>query len=77
MRLLFQKIPKSCISMLLLLFVLPLSIMAQTKSVSGVVKDGKGEPVPNVTVAVKGSKTGVATTANGSFTISEAPGATL
>lgn len=77
MRLLFQKIPKSCISMLLLLFVLPLSIMAQTKSVSGVVKDGKGEPVPNVTVTVKGSKTAVATAANGSFTISAAPGATL
>jgi TonB-dependent starch-binding outer membrane protein SusC len=77
MRLLFQKIPKSCFSMLLLLFVLPLSIMAQTKSVSGVVKDGKGEPVPNVTVTVKGSKTGVATAANGSFTISAAPGATL
>lgn len=77
MRLLFQKIPKSCISMLLLLFVLPLSIMAQTKTVSGVVKDGKGDPVPNVTVAVKGSKTAVATAANGSFTISAAPGATL
>jgi TonB-dependent starch-binding outer membrane protein SusC len=77
MRLLFQKFRKSCIYTLLLLFVLPLSIMAQTKSVSGVVKDGKGEPVPNVTVAVKGSKTGVATAANGSFTISAAPGATL
>ncbi|MBP6025124.1 SusC/RagA family TonB-linked outer membrane protein [Ferruginibacter sp.] len=77
MRLLFQKLHKSCIYMLLLLFVLPLSIMAQTKSVSGVVKDGKGEPVPNVTVTVKGSKTAVATAANGSFTISVAPGATL
>jgi TonB-dependent starch-binding outer membrane protein SusC len=77
MRLLFQKFRKSCIYTLLLLFVLPLSIMAQTKSVSGVVKDGKGEPVPNVTVTVKGSKTGVATAANGSFTISAAPGATL
>ena len=77
MRLLFQKLKKSSIFMLLLLFVLPLSIMAQTKPVSGVVKDGKGDPVPNVTVAVKGSKTGVATAANGSFTISAAPGATL
>ena len=48
--------------------------MAQTKSVSGVVKDSKGEPVPNVTVTVKGSKTGVATAANGSFTINAAPG---
>ncbi len=63
--------------MLLLLFVLPLSIMAQTKSVSGVVKDGKGEPVPNVTVTVKGSKTGVASAANGTFTINAAQGATL
>jgi len=77
MRLLFQKLNKSSIFMLLLLFVLPLSIMAQTKSVSGVVKDGKGDPVPNVTVTVKGSRTAVATAANGSFTISAAPGATL
>ena len=77
MRLLFTKSKRSCFTMLLLLFALPLAIMAQTKSVSGVVKDNKGEPVPNVSVTVKGTKTAVATDANGSFTINAAPGATL
>jgi len=77
MRLLIPKIRKSGLALLLLLFVLPLSMMAQTKSVSGIVKDGKGDPVPNVTVIIKGSKTGVATSANGAFTINAAPGATL
>ncbi len=77
MRLLSQKIKKSCFAILLLLFVLPCSIMAQTKPVSGVVKDSKGDPVPNVTVIVKGSKGGVSTAANGSFTLNAAPGATL
>ena len=45
--------------MLLLLFMLPLCAVAQTKSISGVVKDSKGDPVPNATVLVKGSKSGV------------------
>ncbi|MGG9963208.1 SusC/RagA family TonB-linked outer membrane protein [Ferruginibacter sp. SUN106] len=77
MRLLFQQFLKSSTAVLLLLFVLPLCAVAQTKSVSGIVKDAKGDPVPNVTVTVKGGKTGVATAANGSFTINAAPGATL
>ena len=77
MRLLSKKFRKNSLAVLFLLFVLPLSIVAQNKSVSGVVKDSKGALVPNVTVIVKGSKTGVATTANGSFTINVAEGATL
>jgi TonB-dependent starch-binding outer membrane protein SusC len=77
MKLHLKKIRRSSFAILLLLFVLPFNLMAQTKSVSGVVKDGKGQPLPNVTVAVKGSKTGVASAANGSFTISAAQGATL
>jgi iron complex outermembrane receptor protein len=63
--------------MLLLLFALPFSIMAQTKSVTGVVKDSKGDPVANASVTVKGNKGGVATAANGTFTINAAKGATL
>jgi len=77
MRLLFQQLKKSSTAVLLLLFVLPLCAVAQTKSISGIVKDSKGDPVANVTVLVKGSKAGVATAANGSFTINAAPGATL
>src|SRR6476659_9539748 len=77
MRLLSQKLLQSSFTLLLLLLMLPLSMVAQTKSVSGVVKDSKGDPVPNVTVTVKGSKTAVATAANGAFTVNAAPGATL
>ncbi len=77
MKVFLTNIKKSKLLSLLFLFMLPLSILAQTKSVSGVVKDSKGEPVPNVTVLVKGGKTGVATGANGTFTIAAAPGATL
>jgi iron complex outermembrane receptor protein len=77
MKLLLKRIRRSSFAILLLLFVLPFNLMAQTKSVSGIVKDGKGEPLPNVTVTVKGSKTGVASAANGSFTINAAQGATL
>jgi TonB-linked SusC/RagA family outer membrane protein len=77
MRLLSQKFLQSGFSLLLLLLMLPLSMVAQTKSVSGVVKDSKGAPVANVTVTVKGSKTAVATAANGAFTVNAATGATL
>ncbi len=77
MRLLFQKIRKSGFSLLLLLFVMPGSLLAQTKTVSGTVKNSKGEPLPNVSVIVKGSKAGVSTAADGSFSINAAPGATL
>src|SRR5436190_21971422 len=77
MHLLFQKFRKSSFTILLLLFALPLSMMAQTKSVSGIVKNSKGDPVPNVSVLVKGTEVGTSTTANGSFTINAAPDATL
>ncbi|NOT93280.1 SusC/RagA family TonB-linked outer membrane protein [Ferruginibacter sp.] len=77
MRLLLRKFKKRSFAILLLLFVLPSTIMAQTKSVTGVVKNSKGDPLSNVTVTVKGSRAGVATAADGTFTISVAQGATL
>jgi iron complex outermembrane receptor protein len=77
MHLLFQKFRKTSITILLILFALPLSIVAQTKSVSGVVKNSKGDPVPNVSVIVKGTEVGTSTAANGSFTVNAAQGATL
>lgn len=53
-----------------LLFMLPCSIYAQSRQVSGTVTDSKGGPVPLATVQLKG--TGNATTAdeNGKFNIS-------
>ncbi len=72
--LLSQKIKRS---FTLLWFLLPLSLLAQTKSVTGVVKDTKGNPVPNVTVAIRGTKTAVASNASGIFAINADAGATL
>ncbi|MEO6232704.1 MAG: SusC/RagA family TonB-linked outer membrane protein [Ferruginibacter sp.] len=77
MRLLTKKLRRSGLSILLLLFMAPLCIVAQTKSVTGVVKDSKGDPVPNVTVVLKGSKKGISTSTDGSFTINASNGATL
>lgn len=39
------------------------------ENVTGVVKDAKGEPLPGVTVKIKGSKTGTSTDVNGVFRI--------
>jgi TonB-dependent starch-binding outer membrane protein SusC len=69
--------PKIKRSFTVLLFLMPLFVLAQTKSVTGVVKDANGNPVPNVTVAIRGTKTAVASNASGAFTISADAGATL
>src|SRR5215212_11502366 len=42
-------------------------ILAQEKTLSGKVTDEGGGPVPNVSVVVKGTKTGTTTNADGSF----------
>ncbi len=43
---------------------------AQSKTVSGTVKDDKGNPVPGASILVKGKKTGATTDAQGNFSIS-------
>lgn len=45
------------------------SVFAQTRTVKGVVHNEKGDPVPFVTVAIKGTKSAVSADANGSFLI--------
>ncbi|MFT3824836.1 MAG: SusC/RagA family TonB-linked outer membrane protein [Chitinophagaceae bacterium] len=65
---------------LTLLTVLALSIViayGQNPSVTGQVKDAKGEPVPFATIKIKGTNTGVAADATGSFKINAASGTTL
>ncbi len=42
---------------------------SQTKTVTGRVTDGNGEPVPHATIKVKGSNKGVAADQNGNFSI--------
>src|SRR5262249_15981842 len=48
---------------------------AQNKTVTGKVLDDKGTPVQGATVTVKGSRTGTATDATGSFRLSVSSGA--
>lgn len=56
---------------LILMFLFSLGIEAQT-TVSGKVSDKDG-PIPGVNVSVKGTKTGVSTDMDGSFTIKSVP----
>ncbi len=46
------------------------SLQAQTKSVTGVVKDANGETMPGVSVVIKGTTIGVVTDVDGSYSLS-------
>jgi len=56
---------------LLLAFVVQISF-AQNKSVSGVVSDQSGSPLPGATVLVKGTNNGTTTDFDGNYTIQAA-----
>ena len=63
----------------LLLFFLSVSLIsaAQLKTISGIVTDTAGNPLPGVSVTVQKTKLGTSTNAQGRFSINAAPGATL
>src|SRR5580704_5851316 len=67
---------RKCLSLIALL-VGCLSAFAQTKSYSGKVTDQQGQPVPFVTIQVKGTKAATSADGEGNFTIKARPGATL
>ena len=73
--------PKLAFAMLVIVssLLLGLSVSAQVKkAVTGVVKDPSGNPIPGVTIKVKGVKTGgVITDDAGNFSIKTDPGAVL
>lgn len=52
-------------------------LFAQAKTVSGIVNDTKGTPMPGVNVTVKGTNNGVVTDSKGAFSISAEIGAVL
>lgn len=54
---------------ILLLFLLPLSLFGQSRQVTGQVTDEKGAPVPQASILLKGSKSGVSAGDDGRFTI--------
>lgn len=54
------------------------SVVAQNHSISGNVKNTSGEPLPGVTIVIKGSTTGTITDSNGKFNVGNiSPDATL
>ncbi len=64
------------IRLMMAVLFMPLFTLAQT-TVSGKVTKDNGEPLPNVSVVVKGTTQGTATDADGNFTIKAASGAVL
>jgi len=63
--------------MLLLLLLAPITLLAQTKTVTGTVKDSVGNPVSGTTINVKGKATATQADAAGKFRINAAVGETL
>ncbi|HEY6977023.1 MAG TPA: SusC/RagA family TonB-linked outer membrane protein, partial [Chitinophagaceae bacterium] len=62
---------RTAISLFLVFLFLPsLNLFAQNKTVSGTVKDEKGQPLSGVSVVVKETKTGASTNAAGQFSLS-------
>ena len=65
------------LKLLPLLLCFPLFSLAQLKTISGMVTDESGNPVPDVSVIVQNTKTGTKTDANGHYSLQAAPGATV
>lgn len=59
------------------IFLLPVVLFAQNKIINGQVTQANGAPVPSATVAVKNSLLTIATDADGKFSLSLAPDASI
>lgn len=64
-------------SIILLLFLLPQLLMAQSRLISGQVSDEKGMPLPGATVQIKGTATGTITDADGKYSLQASTGNVL
>jgi iron complex outermembrane receptor protein len=70
MRLLCRSLPNGAgIRLLLLLFLTPLYMLAQSQEISGTVKDSTGNPMSGVSVSVKGKNIVTTTKSSGAFII--------
>ena len=54
---------------LCMILLLSSGINAQTRTITGVVKNADGKPIPNASVSVKNSKNGTVTNADGAFSL--------
>lgn len=59
-----------CLTVAVLILLVCLKVSAQSRVITGVVKDGSGSTLPGVSVFVKGTTTGTSTDADGVFSIS-------
>lgn len=69
-----KKIP--LIGMLLMLLIAHQHLLAQTRILTGIVNDSKGEPIIGASVLVKSTTAGAYTDANGKFTLAAPENAT-
>ncbi len=68
---------RKLVSALVFLMLYAVLATGQSRSVTGQVRDEKGDPVPFVTVKIKGSKAAVAADKDGNFSINVPPNALL
>ncbi len=71
------RFPLFALKLLPLLLCFPLFSLAQLKTISGMVTDESGNPIPDISVIVQNTKTGTKTDANGHYSIQAASGATI
>ncbi|WP_281613248.1 TonB-dependent receptor [Flammeovirga sp. SubArs3] len=62
-------VKRSCISLLFLLLLLSTNIYAQTSTISGIVTDRSGDPIPGVTILLKNSLVGTTSDFDGHYKI--------
>ncbi len=67
----------SVVTLLFLFFFSPFFSSAQMKTISGIVTDESGNPLPDITVTVQNTKTATVTNEKGRYTINAAIGAVL
>ncbi|TKG96123.1 TonB-dependent receptor [Puteibacter caeruleilacunae] len=53
----------------IILWIITISVNAQTRSITGIVTDSGGEPLPGATIVVKGTTNGAVTNMDGAYTI--------
>src|SRR5439155_3877422 len=68
---------RKMLSLLAVLVLCTAMALGQTKTVTGQVKDAKGDPVPFATIKIKGTSNAVSADANGSFSINAPQNATF
>jgi TonB-dependent SusC/RagA subfamily outer membrane receptor len=68
---------RKMLSLLAVLVLCTAMALGQSKTVTGTVKDTKGDPIPFATIKIKGTSNAVAADASGNFTISAPQNATF